>query len=531
MRTSGNITQLHPSERRPSESDVVHEHLERLLHSAQFDASARSREFLRFVVEEALAGRSEDLNQTVIAVAVFGRKEDFDPILDPIVRVQAGRLRRSLERYYLLTRDVDSVRIDLPRGRYAPAFVTPAQDVLEVVTAKQVALTEVTPDWPSVVIHRFEVFNARDEETSARVKDELTMELCRYGDIRVVRQRDLERRDLRQQASVRFELRGTLRREGDDSLVAAHLVDRKTGEQVWSDEYHTSARPGRWSGGIDDVARVIAARVGAENGVIARVLAGEPPQHEEESAFSAILRCYRFFFSRHVPDLIPAVHAMERLTAREPEIGVAWIYLARLYVINHSFELSALPTPIEKAIDCASHGLLFDPSGARVRCVLAAALLIKGELQAAHHELEKALQLNSDALAYREIIGWLMALVGDWEHGVGLMRDAIERNPYCLPHVQHGLWADHLRRGEFENSYVAALEYRDSTFFWRALMTACCLGHLGRASEAQASVAELLQAKPEFPKRGRTLIGYYIKSSELLERIVEGLGKAGLTLT
>jgi len=92
------------------------------------------------------------------------------------------------------------------------------------------------------------------------------------------------------------------------------------------------------------------------------------------------------------------------------------------------------------------------------------------------------------------------------------------------------MWADCLRRGDFERAYVAALEYRDQTFFWRELMIACCLGHLGRLDEAQLSAAELLRIKPQFPQRGRTLIGYYIKSEELRERVVAGLHKAGLTL-
>jgi adenylate cyclase len=532
MPTYGNITPLHPGARpTASFADIVREHLEGLLQSSQFDASARSRAFLSYVVDEALAGRGENLNQAVIAVAVFGRKADFDPILDPIVRVQAGRLRRSLERYYLLTGDAGVIRIELPRGGYAPAFVTAGKDVHADPAVKCVTLAEVAPDWPTVVVHSFEVSSSEDEEDTACIKDGLTMELCRYGDVRVVRQCDLDRRDLRLHASVRFELRGRLRRNADDRLVSARLVDRTTGEQLWTDEYHTHPEVGRWSSSIDDVARVIAARIGAENGVIARVLAGEHQRPDVPTQFSAILGCYRFFFSRQVGDFIPAVEALERLTAREPAIAVAWIYLARLYLIDHSFELTDAHTPIEKAIDCAHQALLLDPAGARVRCVLAAALLVKGELQAARDELEKALRLNDGSLVYREVVGWLMALAGDWERGVTLMRDAIERNPYCLPHVQHGLWADHLRRGEFEQAYVAALEYRDSTFFWRALMTACCLGHLGRASEAQASVAELQRTKPDFPQRGRTLIGYYIKSTELLERIVEGLGKAGLVLS
>jgi hypothetical protein len=123
-----------------------------------------------------------------------------------------------------------------------------------------------------------------------------------------------------------------------------------------------------------------------------------------------------------------------------------------------------------------------------------------------------------------------MALLGSWERGITLMRSAMERNPNHLPHVYHGLWADHLRRGEYEEAYRAALEYRDPTFFWRSLMRACSLGHLRRTNEARAEVTELLRQKPSFPDRGRILIGRYIKAEDLQERVAEGLRKAGLVL-
>jgi adenylate cyclase len=96
--------------------------LERILASGDFDGSPRSRGFLRFIVEETLAGRQDGLTQAAIAVKVFGRRADFDPTVDPIVRIQAGRLRRSLERYYLLTGAGDPVRIELPRGSYVPVL-------------------------------------------------------------------------------------------------------------------------------------------------------------------------------------------------------------------------------------------------------------------------------------------------------------------------------------------------------------------------------------------------------------------------
>jgi hypothetical protein len=126
------------------------------------------------------------------------------------------------------------------------------------------------------------------------------------------------------------------------------------------------------------------------------------------------------------------------------------------------------------------------------------------------------------------VIGWLTALTGDWDQGVSLMLSAMDRNPYCQPCVSHGLWADAMRRRDFDAAHAAALDYRDPNFFWRELMLTSSLGHLGRTEDAHASAAELLRAKPQFVHRGRRLIGHYIKSDDLRATIFEGLGKAGV---
>ena len=91
------------------------------------------------------------------------------------------------------------------------------------------------------------------------------------------------------------------------------------------------------------------------------------------------------------------------------------------------------------------------------------------------------------------------------------------------------MWADAVRRGEIEQAYQAALEYRDPTFFWRSVMRASCLGLLERAAEAKSEVAELLARKPDFPARGRVLLGYYLKFPEVMGPVVDGLAKAGLS--
>ena len=75
--------------------------LEEILASASFEASERNKRFLKFVVTEALAGRADHIKAYTIATVVFGRDSSFDPQTDPIIRIEASRLRRALEHYYL----------------------------------------------------------------------------------------------------------------------------------------------------------------------------------------------------------------------------------------------------------------------------------------------------------------------------------------------------------------------------------------------------------------------------------------------
>ena len=96
--------------------------LEGILASDMFRISPQLVAFLRFVVEATLGGAGELIKGYTIAIEALGRGEDFDPQTDPIVRVEAGRLRRTLAEYYAGPGATDLVVIGIPRGRYIPTF-------------------------------------------------------------------------------------------------------------------------------------------------------------------------------------------------------------------------------------------------------------------------------------------------------------------------------------------------------------------------------------------------------------------------
>jgi TolB-like protein len=132
--------------------DDVRAELERVLASGSFASTSRLSRFLRFVVERSLAGEAERLKEYVIGVEVFDRDEQYDPRIDSIVRVEAGRLRAKLDEYYRGAGESDPVAIVIEKGSYAPVFLRRAEasgvaaDVPSATTAAMVRSTTPATD-------------------------------------------------------------------------------------------------------------------------------------------------------------------------------------------------------------------------------------------------------------------------------------------------------------------------------------------------------------------------------------------------
>src|SRR5215831_9689365 len=96
--------------------------LDRILSSDSFAQAEALRHLLRYLIENTIQGRNNQLKEYVLGVDVFGRGPAFDPRIDAIVRVQAGRLRRKLKQFYEQEGSSETVVIALPKGSYVPVF-------------------------------------------------------------------------------------------------------------------------------------------------------------------------------------------------------------------------------------------------------------------------------------------------------------------------------------------------------------------------------------------------------------------------
>jgi adenylate cyclase len=525
------------AEQSPRAAEKVQEQLQRILESPEFHATPRQREFLRFVVSETIAGRSAEIKGYTVATQVFGRKEDFDQASDPIVSIQANQLRRALERYYLVAGKGDFIRIDIPTGTYVPVFHTQIAVESDEVTPKD---KDKSPDlgikdsWPSLVIHAFQNLTGDPERDyfGTGLATELAMEIARFQEIRVSLGDPTTPGRSVAEGVAPFSICGNIRGDKMEIKVAIYLTDNRTNQQIWGDTYRCDFEASQMIAFEEEVARVIAANVAGERGIISRTLSVESNKKKplELKTYEAMLRYYQYDWTLDPDTFLRAFQALEHAARIEPDCGHVWTMLARLYGNGYSLEIPGFETALEKALGYAEKGIAMMPANQRAITILALIRMFAGELPAARSDIRRALTLSPNSLFILDGVGYLMTLLGEWEEGPALIRKVMRLNPFYNTIVHYALWADCLGREDYEGAYAETMSLLRPAVFWYPLVKAATLGLLGRGKEGKRFVENLLKLKPNFASSGRALIGHYIKFEDILERTVEGLRESGLSL-
>jgi hypothetical protein len=113
----------------PAYSQAIQEQLVRILAHPAFRNSKRYPNFLRYVVELALKGQTENLKERTIGIDVFERNPDYDTNVDHVVRTTAGEIRKRIAQYYHEPGHESELRISLPSGSYVPEFQWPSPPI------------------------------------------------------------------------------------------------------------------------------------------------------------------------------------------------------------------------------------------------------------------------------------------------------------------------------------------------------------------------------------------------------------------
>jgi TolB-like protein len=214
----------------PLNTAIVNQHLDQALDSPLFRKAERQSRFLRFVVDAALQSPESTIKEFDIGIAVYDRRSDYDPRTDPIVRVEAARLRARLREYYEIT-PPKVVRIDIPKGRYVPHFISIGAGPAQVASD----LSILVPPFRSLSP------DPGDQNFCDGLTEEVVHKLAQDHRLRVLTQSAAARLEQSGGPEPRYLLEASVRRAGAEIRLILHLMELTGGSSThFSNIYHAT---------------------------------------------------------------------------------------------------------------------------------------------------------------------------------------------------------------------------------------------------------------------------------------------------
>lgn len=569
-------------------AEEVRAQMHRILADPGLQASPARRNLLQFIVEESLAGRAERLKGFTIAVGVFGRNDDFDPQTDPVVRVEARRLRRDLHSYYITTGKRDPVVISIPKGGYVPQFewreveaapnapspppaappakVTgPPRRWLALALIAGAALggfasfgADRIGSWldrgesavtalrrgPKLAVLPFVSLSDDPEQAyfSRGITDQIVTDLARFGALVVLslqpaassQENSEDPKALRKRLGIDYLLSGRVRREGNRIKLSSRLVDARSGNIVWVGSFRDELTPSNVFEIQEHVSQQVSALIASNYGAIAEAGRTEAQRQPPTSlaAYDCVLRYYAYQKAFNRQEHAKVRTCLERAVELDPGYADAWAVLANVYAQEYRFGYNPQPELYdarERSLAAANRAVNIAPRNPTAQLMLANALFDRHDLTKFKAAGERAAALNPNDPEPLVHFGLRLVYMGEWEQGLALVTKAIELNPEHPGWYWDPIIFYYYQKQDYKRALVES--QKEELFrVWQFLFRAMILGQLGRREEAQPAIEAALKLRPDVRESLWGMARIWNVPDGDIEHMADGLRKAGLAI-
>lgn len=572
-------------------ADEVRAQLSRIDGSHDFPASARDRKFLHYIVEETLASRHDRIKAYSIATEVFGRDQNFDAQSDPVVRIEAGRLRRALERYYLVAGQADPILIEVPKGGYVPTFsrrtTTPSANAREVASEQEFVVsprpsrrsrviwlglggacalillalghmrlsydfrgapsgpanvaTSAPAARPLVIVVPFADLG---EGPSSRLyatglTEEVLSQLARFSELSVLGRdtsnslgpsTDIGR--VHRELGVRYAIEGSVRVSGGRLRASVRLLDAVRGSVLWSGAYDEDLGSRDFLAIQNDVAQKVATTLAQPYGVIFRTDSQQSQAPDDPEVYACTSQYYTYRAVRS-PERHAALRScMERTVTRFPRFATAWAMLSFLYLDENRFDFNLMSDPpkaLERATDAARRAVALNAEDVRGLQALMMSLFLGGEHSEALQVGERALGLNPNDTELLGELGSRVSLAGNWKRGAALVERARALNPAHAGFYNGTLALCAYMLGDYEAAAGLIRQTSVDRYPFYHLVAAITYGQLG-SQDADEHRMSFVRQRPEFVRNWQAEWARRVTRAEDRAHLDQGARKAGFQI-
>ena len=518
---------------------------------------------LGVVLYEMLSRRSPFLGETTSDTLANILHREPDPLnlgalSDDLARILERMLAKKLTARYLSMADAASDlkslqrRIEFDSEMQQTVLRSSVEVHTEVVAAATASkrVNETAADsassrteegfWVAVLPFKYPGSNPDLEALADGLSEDIVTGLSRFPYLRVIARSSTSRfagtlgdvRAIGKELGARYVLEGSLRHAGTMLRVTVQLLDATTGAHLWAETYNRDLKQTDIFTVQDDLTDRVVATVADSYGVFVRSMATsiEEKPENELTASDWVLRQYRY---RQL--LTPEEHAkvrdgLERFVEREPKHAAPWACLAQLYVDEFVFKFNPRLDSLDRALTAARRSVDLDRTFQYGNQLLAQVHFFRRDVAAFRTTAEQAMSLNSRDTDTVAMMGLMLVHIAEFERGANIVRRAMDLNPNHAGWYHFAIIWEHLNKGDYEKALARITRVNMPGLFWQPLTIASICGLLGRSAEASAAVKELRQLDPDFESHVRDYIEVWHYSSGLMDRILEGLSKAGVEI-
>jgi Tfp pilus assembly protein PilF len=569
--------------------------LERMLASEPFRGSPQLAAFLRFIVEETLAGNADRIKGYAIAVEALGRDASFDPAVDPIVRVEANRLRRAIDTYYAGPGQNDPIVIGLKRGGYVPSFgsrdVAPLAEVkvkpkslrlrervdglllhplrLAVFVAVIAAAVSIGLDiaarvigWvaepasrsttvapqaelrggPGLPIIHVELFDIDGtpggtavglEPLRSRFQDSLS----RFEELEVLTEptpSGVRSNESRMQRGE-YRLTGTLTYTGESTVnLTARLIDAESGALVWNRSFE-NVREAADRDSINELTldQVVTA-LAQPNGIIqARERRRRAAGGAVEARYACVLDTYDYLRTYDRAAHAPARACLEHAIVSDPNFALGYALLGEIYTREYVSDFDAEPEnpALDRALRAAQRAVELAPASARAHLALMGAHFARREDGAALQAGERAVQLNPDGMQILADYAYVLIFLGDLEKGAELLHKVAESGAVLMYRTQHALFITAYLAGDVEAATLHANAIGTDSFPLGLTAKALVAAKAGDMRRARQIIERLVTLQPSWGRDPHGELRKVFRDAAMAKRFAADLAAIGLGAT
>lgn len=552
--------------------DEIRAALRDVVGSPVFRSSPQLAAFLTFVVGAVLDGKRDRIKGYTIGVEVLRRDTKFDPQTDPIVRVEATRLRRALDRYYNGPGQADAVLIGLLPGSYIPTFtrrsrpqelptaienLKPAFRRLLWPSAIGLAAAVLMATWlavthygsksvvagnrptdstqlrqgngmPTLLVQDFETTGiASPNALSARaLQEHLRDAFAHFDSINIATKTPSSN------AIVNYRLQGFIEYADDGTTrVRVRLFDADGGTVVWTSTFVQQAATDR-KNSEDSIVVAVASTLLQPFGIIR---SRERTKHISGSVgdprYGCELLAADAFRSYDPDEQAQARSCLERMIALDPSYASGYSYLAALLQRERVYRIGSAandPSALDNALRLAQRGIELRPDSARAWHVLGIVLFARKDSAAGVAALEKGVKLNPYDLLISSGLGGRLISIGEIDRGMKILRETPDYGGPRPSFDRFSFFLGHYMRNELADAAREADEMTSDNFtfglFSRTIMAAA----KGDIELAKLSWSKLVALRTEWRSDPRSELERFISSPAILDRLIQDLRSARL---